>query len=294
MESASTAQVMSKMPLLGSSILTMKESWNKDTQEYQVACAVVWSPKLQASATKMLTGDFSGTGKPGMYSKEDWVKAQDWRWMIGTRRFTDDKGRNIFVGISSVDLTGSIVSQNGKKKLADTMARKNVAMSLLSDMATFTEASQNMKIYADDSKSAAQKLSENTTSKVQANLKGCMRLTSKTVTNPISGKKTYVSAYYLDPTVSAEAGKILKDSYNDAIKASKYAKRQFGILMYLSGVYAGVVTTPVVPVTPPGDGTTPPTVTPPVNPPVAPVPQPVVNPGTSIGTPTGAPIDTDY
>ena len=257
MESASTAKVMSKMPLLGSSILTMAESWNKDTQEYQVACAIVWSPKLQACATKMLTGDFSGTGKPGMYSKDAWVKAQDWRWMIGTRRFTDDKGRNLFVGIYSVELSGSIVAQNGKKKLADQFARKNVAMSLLSDMATFTEASQNMKIYADDSKSAAQKLSENTTSKVNVNLQGCMRLTSRTVTNPISGKKMYVSAFYLDPTIAAEAGAILKKSYEDALTSSKYAKKQFGILMGLSGALDTVNHGPIVPVTPTPDGVKP-------------------------------------
>lgn len=289
MESASTAQVMSKMPLLGSSILTMAESWNKDTQEYQVACAVVWSPKLQACATKMLTGNFSGQGKPGKYSKDAWVKAQDWRWMIGTRRFADDKGRNIFVGISSVELTGSMVSQNGKKKLADTMARKNVAMALLSDMETFTEASQNMKIYADDSKSAAQKLSENTTSKVQANLRGCMRLTSKTVTNPISGKKMYVVAYYIDPTVSAEAGDILKNSYNDAIKSSKYAKRQFGILKGLTGAWEDEKNAPVVPVPP-----TVPPVTPPQNPgTTTPTPGPVVPPGGSVTTPSEVP-DTDY
>lgn len=291
MESASTAQVMSKMPLLGSSILTMAESWNKDTQEYQVACAVVWSPKLQQCATKMLTGDFSGTGKPGKYTKEAWVKAQDWRWMIGTRRFTDDKGRNLFVGISSVELSGSMVAQNGKKKIADTMARKNVAMSLLSDMATFTEASQNMKIYADDSKSAAQSLSENTTSKVNANLKGCMRLTSQTVTNPISGKKMYVSAYYIDPTVSSEAGDILKKSYTDAINASKYAKRQFGILQGLSGAWQSVQNTPVVPVTPTVTPVTPPLK--PTNPGTTPTTGPVVPAGSSVTTPDQE-VETDF
>lgn len=251
LESASIAQVMAKMPLLGSSMLVAAESWDKDSKEYQVAVAVVWSPKLQEVATKMLIGDFTGTGKPGKFSKGSWAKAQDWKWMIGTRRFTDDKGRNLFVGISSVELTGPTVTQNGKKTLADTMARKNVAMSLISDLETFTEASQNMKVYADDSMDAAQKLLDNVQAKVNINMKGCMRLTSATVKNPISGKKTYVSAFYIDPSIAAESKDILQSAFEKAIHASKHAKKQFGILKGLWSYYDGVKSTPVVPVPPP-------------------------------------------
>jgi len=226
LESSSAAKLSAKMPLLGSSVLTQAESW--DGEAYSVTIAVVWSPKLQATAVKMGTGDFSATGKPGKFNKAQWVKAQDWRSMVGGRRFTDDKGRNLFVGISAVDLAGPIVKQNAKKKIADTMAIKNVAMSLIADLETYREASQNLAVYADDSKKASQKLAEKTSSKVDINLKGCMQLASKTVKHPISGKKIYVSAFYIDPSMAAEAGKTLEKLYSDAVRVNKHTQKERG------------------------------------------------------------------
>lgn len=228
MGSESVAKIMSKMPLLGSSVLTQAESWDPSDKVYSVAIAIVWSPKLQESAVKIGTGDFSGKSRPGKFSPAQWVKAQDWRTMVGARRFTDDKGRNLFIGISSVELTGPVVKQNAKKKIADTMAIKNVAMSLLGDLETYREASQNLKVYADDSAGVAQRLTENTSAKVDVNLKGCMQLASKTVRHPITGKKIYVSAYYIDPTLSAEAGNIMKKLYADSIRTNKHTQKERG------------------------------------------------------------------
>lgn len=234
LESSSTAKISSKMPLLGSSIITQAESW--DGEAYSVTIAVVWSPKLQATAVKMGTGDFSVTGMPGKYSKTQWVKAQDWRSMVGGRRFTDDKGRNLFVGISAVDLSGPIVEQNAKKKIADTMAIKNVAMSLMADLETYREASQKLEVYADDTKKVAQKLAENTSSKVDVNLKGCMQLASRVVKHPISGKKIYVSAFYLDPSMAAEAGKVLEKLYADAVRVNIHTQKERGKETGMQGV----------------------------------------------------------
>ena len=228
LETSSAAKIMAKMPLLGSSIITQAESWDKDEKIYTVSMAIVWSPKLQESAMKMGTGDFSAQGKPGKFSKSAWVKAQDWSSMVGGRRFTDDKGRNLFIGISSVDLSGPVVKQNAKKKIADTMAIKNVAMSLLGDLETYREASQNMKVYADDSASVSQKLSEATSAKVSLNLKGCMQLATQTVKHPITGKKIYVSAYYIDPSMAAEASKTLEKLFADAALVNKYTQKQRG------------------------------------------------------------------
>ena len=277
MESASSAKIMSKMPLLGSSIITQAESWDKTEKVYTVAMAIVWSPKLQMNAAKMGTGDFSATGKPGKFSKSAWVKAQDWRSMVGGRRFTDDKGRNLFVGISAVDLSGPVVKQNARKKIADTMAIKNVAMSLLSDLETYREASQNLKVYADDSKAAAQKLTENTSAKVDINLKGCMQLSGKTVKHPVTGRKIYVSAYYIDPSMAAAAGETLKKLYADAIRVKKYTKLQRDTQQVMQNTYNQVQNS--------APDAVPPAATAPV---VAPKPTTKVQTKVTIQTSTGA------
>ena len=155
LETESTATLLSKMPLLGATVLTQAESWDPGDKQYSVAVAVVWSPKLQASAAKMGTGDFSAAGKPGKFSKLDWVKAQDWSSMIGTRRFTDNQGNNYFIGIGAVD-PGKGVQANAKRMLAETLARKNVAMALIGDLATYREMKQNLKVYADQSTATKQ------------------------------------------------------------------------------------------------------------------------------------------
>lgn len=227
-ESSSAVKLMAKMPLLGACVLTQAESWDEDTKDYSVAMAIVWSPKLQESAVRIATGDFSSPGKPGKFSRAAWVKAQNWESMVGSRRFTDDKGHNIFVGISSTQLTGSTATLQGKKKMAETMAWKNVAMSLMGDIETYREASQNMKVYKDDSTATSQKLSDTIAAKVKINLKGCMQLTKKTVKHPNTGNKMYVVAYYVDPALAKDAGDALKKAYADAVIVTKHTQRERG------------------------------------------------------------------
>jgi hypothetical protein len=171
LETESAATMLSKMPLLGATVLTQAESWDPGTKQYSVAVAIVWSPKLQACAAKIGTGDFTSAGKPGKFTKLDWVKAQDWRSMIGTRRFTDNKGNNYFVGIGAVD-PGYGVQANAKRMIAETLARKNVAMALIGDLATYREMKQNLKVYADQSTATKQKIVDTIASKVDLHLKG--------------------------------------------------------------------------------------------------------------------------
>lgn len=243
-ESSSAVQLMAKMPLLGACVLTQAESWNEDTKDYSVAMAIVWSPKLQESAVRIATGDFSSPGKPGKFSRAAWVKAQNWGSMVGSRRFTDDKGHNIFVGISSTQLTGPTATLQGKKKMAETMAWKNVAMALMGDVETYREASQNMKVYKDDSTATSQKLSDTIGAKVNINLKGCMQLTKKTVKHPNTGNKMYVVAYYIDPALAKDAGEVLKKAYADAVIVTKHTQRERGKHAGMQGVLGSVRKSP--------------------------------------------------
>ena len=237
LETASTAKLLSKMPLLGSSVITQAESWDSTEKTYTVAMAIVWSPKLQENAVKVCMGDAAVSSKKGKYSLKDWVAAQDFGCMVGPRRFTDDQGRNLFVGIAAADLKGPIVKQNAKKMVAETMARKAVAMSLLGDIEAYREASQNLKVYADDSAGASQKLADTVSAKVNLNLQGCMSIAKKTVINPIMGRKIYVAAYYVDPSFAKEAMGALKKLYADSVRVTKASQYRTG---YASGAAANL------------------------------------------------------
>ena len=228
LESSSDVKLLSKMPLLGSSVLTQAESWDPEEKIYTVAMAIVWSPKLQDAAMKTVRGDFT-PGQKGRFSKMDWINAQDFSSMIGPRRFTDNEGKNLFVGISSIDLAGPVVKQNAKKKLADTMAMKAVAFSIAGDLETYREASQNLKVYADDSKAALSKLSEAVSAKVSLNLNGCLALARKTVKHPITGRKIYVSVYYIDPGLATAAQDFMKKLYADSGLVERITQRKRGV-----------------------------------------------------------------
>ena len=238
-ETASTATLLSKMPLLGSSVITQAESWDPETKNYTIAVAVVWSPKLQENARKMATGDFSALGKPGKLSRAEWVKAQDWSCMVGARRFTDEKGNNLFVGISAVD-AGVGARANAKKMIAETMARKNVAMSLIGDLETFREASQNLKVYADDSAATSQKLADTIGAKLNLTLSGCMALAKKEVKHPVTGKKIYVAAFYIDPAAAKDAGDAYKKAYADAGLTARHTAKRRGQAAGISVAYEKV------------------------------------------------------
>lgn len=243
LETESTMTLLSKMPLLGATVLTQAESWDPGNKQYSVAVAIVWSPKLQACAAKIGTGDFTATGKPGKYTKLEWVKAQDWSSMIGTRRFTDNKGNNYFVGIGAVD-PGLGVQANAKRMLAETLARKNVAMALIGDLATYREVKQNLTVYADQSTATKQKVVDQISSKVDLHLKGCMSIAKKEVRHPITGRKIYVSAYYIDPAFAKEAGDIMKKAFADAGLVAQHTNKQRGVVEGAQRAYEGVKTDP--------------------------------------------------
>ena len=218
----SAAGRLAAMPLMGTSVFCQAESWDPATKQYSVAVAVVWSPKLEAAARTMIAGDAATPGKPGAFSRAKWVKAQDWSSMVGARRFTDNKGHNLFVGIAAIE-AGEGLDANANRAIAQEMARKNTALSLYGDVAVASVASEQMKMYPDKTE-VTRELAQATASAVELkNFKGCMMLAEKTVTHPITGKRIYVCAYYIDPILAVDARGLLKDMAKDAGIASKYA-----------------------------------------------------------------------
>lgn len=216
-----------KQPLLGAYVLLQAESWDKNEGVYEVAVAVVWSPKLEANALKLIQGDLTPSANKGQFSVDDWVEQQYLPCMIGSRRITDNEGHAIYIGIGAEDISGSVMNRKAKKALADTDAIQAVARALFSDVDTYREASRNLKEYTDDLATSKERLTEVTTSKHDVNLKGCSRLTSVECEHPITGRKTYISVYYIDPALNKEAIELMKKAYANAglaVKATQYAR----------------------------------------------------------------------
>ena len=218
---SSSVTMLSKMPLLGSSVLTQAESWDKTDKMYSVSLALVWSPKLQENAVALVTGEAVSSPKKGQFSPQEWIAEQNLTTMIGPRRFTDSEGNSIFVGIAAADLTGKIKDRKAKKMLADTWAMKAVAFSLMGDIEAYREASSNYKEYDEDLRTSCEKLYNSVSQKCDINLQGCLPLDSREVTHPITGRKTYVTAYYIEPALAKDATELLKKSYAGAIRQTK-------------------------------------------------------------------------
>ena len=224
-EIESAAQAFAKMPLLGSTVLTQAESWDATEKIYSVSMAVVWSPKLQAVAEALTTGQEVAAGKGGIAPK-DWIKKQDLAVMVGPRSFTDPSGKKVFVGIAAADLTGPVSQMASKKRLADMNARKAVAFSLTSDVQSAETARQVLREYG-DKKAVMEEMTTALQQKCDINLQGCMKLTSKELKHPITGRKTYVSVFYVDPQLNKNAQDLLEKAYSAAgrqTKATQYRR----------------------------------------------------------------------
>ncbi len=219
-ELESTVKMLSKMPLLGSSILTQAESWDDTACIYSVSMALVWSPKLQENAIALASGKAVPSRK-GEYSPHEWIRKQNLVNMVGPRRFTDKDGNTIFVGFAAADMTGRVIDRKAKKMLAEVEARKAVAFSLMSDMEAYRETTEHFREYGDDNLVSLKKLNDVVSQKCDINLRGCLELAQKELTHPITGRRIYVVAYYIDPHLVKDAAEILRKSSEGLIRQER-------------------------------------------------------------------------
>ena len=227
----SETKLLSEMPLLGSVVVAQAESWDKSTGDYQMAMAVVWSPKLQEAAVAMSEGNMKA-GKPGKFTAQEWVDRQNLEVMVGPRSFTDKAGNKIFVGIGAADFECSAAQQSIRRDEAESEAVRNIAFSMGCDMTSFLEMKKSMNEYSDGlvtkpgmKKSAARKIQQS----CQHELTGCQELEHKVFRHPISKRKTYVVAYYLNPELSSSAMKYLKEAYAGAVRQDRANKYKQGV-----------------------------------------------------------------
>ena len=235
-ELESNTKLTSSMPLLGATVLTQAESWNKTDGTYQVALGVVWSRKLQDVAKRTGCGDFEAGQKKGEYSLTQWMSMQDLRCMLGPRKMTDNEGRTIYLGVAAADMMGTVASRKGKRRLAQVDAQNFVVFSLFGDVAAYTETSRKYKEYSNEETGEEfQKLNETlrdvVSQKFAGNIQGSMPLSefAGEVIHPISGRKIYVVPYYLDPSLAKDSVEHMLESYNAAAMVDKAGQFRAGL-----------------------------------------------------------------
>lgn len=235
-EVESGVTMLAKMPLVGSSVLTQAESWDESTKQYSVSMAIVWSPKLQESAVKIAAGNYEPGKDLGTLTRKEWIDMQDLAAMVGPRRFVDKNGHPYFVGVAAADLTCQNSDIKGRKMMADAEARKAVAFSLVGDLQSYEDYKMHLKEYqskSDDLRSIVQDLVSKMGQKAVINLQGCLSMRNRTLTHPITGRKTYVTVFYVDPILAKDAAEILKSNYAASEVITKATQ-------YKRGVHAGM------------------------------------------------------
>lgn len=230
-ETESVAKSLSEMPLLGTVIIAQAESWDKTEKEYQMSIAVVWSPKLQQTAIAMSEGNLKA-GKPGKFSKEEWIARQNLEVMVGPRSFTDKDGHKIFVGIGVADMECPSAQKALRMRDAALAARVGIAFSMGCDMKAYTESKTKLTEYSGGlgTKAGTSKsIHDVIESACHQELSGCIELDHREFRHPISKRKTYVVAYYIDPELNAKAMDYLKSAYAGAIRQDRANKYKAGV-----------------------------------------------------------------
>jgi len=239
-ENESEMSAQASFKLLGTHVLLQSESY--DGMNYQVAVAVVWSPKLQERAVKTLGFAENEVGKPGDSSLGEWLKANEKSLasMVGTRQFTDDKGRRYVLGISACLVSDDVNMQQQDMERADLFAQQAVMFGLFSEGMSDQVAKGTMSKYKgnnpnDTKASYAKSLFESVPKDTP--ISGLGKCFDTQVKHPISNREIYVSVACVDSVLAARSTSILRSMYAAATEAAVTANYYRGEEQGLKDVY---------------------------------------------------------
>ncbi|WP_418113215.1 hypothetical protein RJD40_08485 [Vibrio scophthalmi] len=227
LESTSMVETLAQAPILGASVLVQAESWNAESEVYEVATLMVWSPKLEKAAKSIITGEMLPLKPKNGLSVHDWLKKQEVATMVGPRQFVDQTGERWFIGAYGMPVEGPSSMVRKNRGIADAMAKKEAAVALYADIETQKQAAIAMQtrsgdIGSKDHTEVATSFSEATRQSVEnRHINGLSKLFSRTVTHPISQQKIYVVAYGISATAASEALAIEYSAFDAGATANR-------------------------------------------------------------------------
>ena len=200
-----------RIKLHGAIPLHQIESWVGN--EFQVAVAMIWSPKLEDRAAKMLARKDVGTGKATENrTLAEYLRAnrEALRAMVGARQYIDKNGKLYFIGISAQELPTDAVEKDEAITFADQMAIQAVVMSLFVEGKGVTSAQATLAKRKGRSGDVMKALAENMEESTPKDLSvgGLGKVYSLETTYPITKKPIYISVAAIDSTLAARSAAI--------------------------------------------------------------------------------------
>ncbi|EGU48583.1 hypothetical protein VII00023_00265 [Vibrio ichthyoenteri ATCC 700023] len=227
LESTSMVETLAKAPILGASVLVQAESWDAESEVYEVATLMVWSPKLEKAAKSIITGEMLPLKPKNGLSVHDWLKKQEVATMVGPRQFVDQSGERWFIGAFGMPADGASSLVRKNRGIADAMAKKEAAVALYADIETQKQAAIAMQtrssdLGSKDNTEVATSFSEATRQSVEnRHINGLSKLFSRTVVHPISQQKIYVVAYGISAKAASEALAIEYSAFDAGATANR-------------------------------------------------------------------------
>ncbi|MFT7005641.1 MAG: hypothetical protein ACJAXJ_000140 [Colwellia sp.] len=229
---SSVVRTLAKAPVMGATLIAQAESWNEEEEQYEVAVLMVWSSKLEKSASGLLAGEIVKVKPKAGVTIRSWIKKQDLATLTGSRQVVDEQGQRWFVGAYAMPYTGSSSAKRKSKAIAEQMAKKEAVMSLYADVETYKQATIALKtrsgeLGGKDNTQIATSMAESTRQAVEnRQVSGNSKIAGKVVVHPISGTKIYVAAYAISPQSAIQGLAMEAENYKGAIKANQNNLRQ--------------------------------------------------------------------
>jgi len=125
--------------LYGAIPIAQFESWDKDSDQYEVASVVMWSVKMEKLVGSAMRGE-SVRVSPGRLSLEEFARGfeKEKRLNIGGR-FRDDKGVAYILG-GGFAAVGGGQSLSTARVLAEQIAREEILMAIYSELSSHKKA----------------------------------------------------------------------------------------------------------------------------------------------------------
>ena len=218
-----------QMKLCGTVDLVQSESW--DGKVFQVAVAVVWSPKLQERALLTLGCGAPVGGKEGEKSLDAWLQDQadsgELARLVGTKQYVDDKGRQYVLGFSAAEVPADAVDYEDAISQADQLARQAVGFYLFSEGEGADGIKAKMGKFKGKSGELAGMVSGMMAQAMPKDMavSGLGKVFSAKCRNELSGKDIYVSVAAVDSVLAGKSSEILRKWY--AVAAEAVATSQY-------------------------------------------------------------------